>query len=248
MNGPVYARTEFLSELKITDEVLSRWEKMGLVRPSGTLDGGDAFFSEVNVEEARQILKLVDLGYDLEGIQKIVRKVGLPQKKEKGAKARDAILLTVGQLAEVTGLNARTIKYWEERGILQPDGRSVGGYRLYSKQTAELCTLIRDLQVFGYPLEEIKDAADLIRDFNSIRTQTSLLTAHLRRKKLAEMDLKLGKLEERINSLRDGMKRWDTILKKQRREIQQHLAKVKVELKPKEKRDNGNAKKEAKKK
>ncbi|MFH0882889.1 MAG: MerR family transcriptional regulator, partial [bacterium] len=198
--------------------------------PAGTLDDGkNLFYVEEAVQEARQIQQLLSLGYNLEGIQKIVRKVGLPVKRRKDAKGREAVLMTVGQLAEATGLNARTIKYWEERGILLPDGRSVGGFRLYSRQTVEFCALIRDLQNFGYSLEEIKDAADLIRDFDAINSGTSLMSTSERRVRLTEMELKLRAVEERILGLRDGIKRWEGILKKQRREIQQHLAKMKSE-------------------
>ncbi len=228
MNAPVYARDEFLAELKLDSETLSDWEKLGLIIPAGTLDDDKTpLYTEEAVREARQIQQLLALGYDLEGIQKIIRKVGFPTRRKKDAKGREALLMTVGQLAEATGLNARTIKYWEERGILLPDGRSVGGFRLYSRNTVRFCTLIRDLQNFGYSLEEIKDAADLIRDFDAISSGDSHLAPSKRHVRLAEMELKLKVVEGRIRGLRDGIKRWEGILKKQRREIQQHLAKFK---------------------
>jgi DNA-binding transcriptional MerR regulator len=233
MSTPVYARGELLAELGIAEETLAHWEKLGLIIPVGILDDGkNPFYTDVAVQEARQIQQLLSLGYDIEGIQKIVRKVGFPSKRKKGSRGREAVLLTVGQLAEATGLNARTIKYWEERSILQPDGRSVGGFRLYSPDTVEFCALIRDLQNFGYSLEEIRDAADLIRDFDSISKGTSTLPSNERTARLEDMAVKLTKVEERIHGLRDGIKRWDNILKKQRREIQQLLAKAKAERKP----------------
>lgn len=231
MSTPVYARHEFLEALGIPEEALVEWEKLGLIIPAGKLDDGKSpFYTEEAVQEARQILQLQSLGYDLEGIQKIIRKVGLPVKRRKDAKGR-AVLMTVGQLAEATGLNARTIKYWEERGILQPDGRSMGGFRLYSRDTVDFCALIRDLQNFGYSLEEIKDAADLIRDFGTISSGNSLMSPSERRVRLTEMELKLRVVEERILGLRDGIRRWEGILKKQRREIQQHLARLKADKK-----------------
>jgi DNA-binding transcriptional MerR regulator len=230
--GEIYQREDFIHALEIDESDLRSWEDMGLLAPAGKLDGGSPFYSEASVKEARQILQLSSLGYDLEGIQKIVRKVGLPRRRERKGKDKQRVLLTVGQLAEATGLNARTIKYWEEKGIILPDGRSVGGFRLYSPQTVELCTLVRDLQNFGYSLEEISDAAGLIRDFNAISNGADNLTAAQRQKRLAEMELKLGVLEERISSLRDGIKRWEQILRRQRREINQHLQKAKAARRP----------------
>lgn len=234
MSGEIYQRLDFIKALGIEEQTLTKWEQLGLLTPEGKLDGGGGlpFYSDEAMREAQHVLQLLGLGYDLEGIQKIVRKIGLPKRKDRRGKEKQRILLTVGQLAEATGLNSRTIKYWEEKGIIQPDGRSVGGFRLYSPQTVEICTLVRDLQNFGYSLEEIADAASLIRDFHTITTDTKSLSPQKRQKRLAEMELKLGILETRINSLRDGIKRWEQILKRQRREINQHLQRAKAERKP----------------
>ena len=40
--------------------------------------------------------------------------------------------LTVGNLADKIGVSPRTIKHWEDKGIIEPDMRSDGGFRLYS--------------------------------------------------------------------------------------------------------------------
>ena len=41
--------------------------------------------------------------------------------------------LTIGQVAKATGINAKTIRYYEEAGVAPPPQRSQSGYRMYSE-------------------------------------------------------------------------------------------------------------------
>ena len=83
--------------------------------------------------------------------------------------------LTVGNLAERSGVSPRTIKHWEDKGIIEPDMRTEGGFRLYSESYVFLCQLIRDLQLFGYTLEEIKAVSDDVRTLLAIEADPELL-------------------------------------------------------------------------
>ncbi len=47
-------------------------------------------------------------------------------------------MLKIGELAGRLGLNVRTLRYYEGRGLLKPSGRSVSGYRLYSESDEQL--------------------------------------------------------------------------------------------------------------
>lgn len=63
---------------------------------------------------------------------------------------------SIGELAREAGVPASTVRYYERRGLLQPEGRSGGNYRLYG--TAELVRLkfIRAAQRSGFRLEDIR--------------------------------------------------------------------------------------------
>jgi MerR family copper efflux transcriptional regulator len=63
----------------------------------------------------------------------------------------------IGELAERTGLSHRTIRHYDEVGILKPTGRTEGGFRLYNQADEERLLLIRRMKPLGYTLEEMKE-------------------------------------------------------------------------------------------
>ncbi|MFC9131975.1 MerR family transcriptional regulator [Streptomyces sp. NPDC057099] len=65
-------------------------------------------------------------------------------------------LLTIGELARVTGLTVRTIRYWSDEGALPPVGRSAGGYRLYDSASVARLELIRTLRELGLGLADVR--------------------------------------------------------------------------------------------
>ncbi|MGX5212481.1 helix-turn-helix domain-containing protein [Streptomyces violaceus] len=64
-------------------------------------------------------------------------------------------LLTIGELARVTGLTVRTIRYWSDEGALPPVARSAGGYRLYDAASVARLELIRTLRELGLGLADV---------------------------------------------------------------------------------------------
>lgn len=66
----------------------------------------------------------------------------------------------IGELAEQTALSLRTIRHYDEIGLLKPSGRTEGGFRLYTRQDLERLLLIRRMKPLGFTLE---DMADLMR-------------------------------------------------------------------------------------
>lgn len=64
-------------------------------------------------------------------------------------------LLTIGQLAERAEVPVRTIRYWSDIGVLTPEGRSAGGYRLYGAEAVARLELVRTLRELGLGLEEV---------------------------------------------------------------------------------------------
>ncbi len=65
-------------------------------------------------------------------------------------------LLSIGQLAELTGVSIRTIRYYEELGILPPPQRSPGGTRKYTVDYRFYVEGALALKELGFRLEEIE--------------------------------------------------------------------------------------------
>jgi len=63
----------------------------------------------------------------------------------------------VGQAAKATGTTARTIRYYEELGLLQPMRTAARGARLYSPAELRRIHTIKRLQAFGFALSEIRE-------------------------------------------------------------------------------------------
>jgi DNA-binding transcriptional MerR regulator len=66
-----------------------------------------------------------------------------------------------GDLARATGNTVRTIRFYEEQGLLRPSVVSEGGHRRYTAQDLEKLRLIADLRELGLPLSEIRAVLDL---------------------------------------------------------------------------------------
>ena len=70
----------------------------------------------------------------------------------------DSPMLRIGEMAERTGVSDRTLRYYEELGLLAPAGHSPGGSRRYSEHEVARVLRIRELQqLLGLNLDEIRN-------------------------------------------------------------------------------------------
>ncbi len=72
-----------------------------------------------------------------------------------------ASLISIGQLAKAVGVSSRTIRYYEELGILPEPRRSAGGTRKYPKEYGGYIAAALALKDLGFRLEEVKPLARL---------------------------------------------------------------------------------------
>lgn len=220
MNKDIFPLDELAGRSGIPAERLAEWAKAKLLRPDGYADDKTPLYGPDGLERAGLIRRLADLGYGTDEIAKIVKKVGLPQ--DRGGRKKDSgqgKYLTVGNLAERSGVSPRTIKHWEDKGIIEPDMRTEGGFRLYSGSYVVLCQLIRDLQLFGYTLEEIKAISDDVRTLLEIETDPAAFPAPEVEKRLAALNEAIEALFAKMKLLEEGIDRWQDLLKKKRKDI-----------------------------
>ena len=75
--------------------------------------------------------------------------------------ASDEARYQIGEVADRTGVTQRTLRFYEEKGLLKPAERMEGGFRLYSDQDIEHIELIKRLQsLLNLSLAEIKEMVD----------------------------------------------------------------------------------------
>lgn len=62
----------------------------------------------------------------------------------------------IGELAELAGTTTRTVRFYEEKGLIEPCHRSSGGFRCYSEAQLTRMRMILSLKELGFDLDKIK--------------------------------------------------------------------------------------------
>jgi|SRR5688572_1906722 DNA-binding transcriptional MerR regulator len=70
--------------------------------------------------------------------------------------------LQIGEVAERCGLSLRTVRYYEEEGLIAPDGRSEGGFRLYTDVQVERLLVIKRMKPLGFSVAEMRELLDAL--------------------------------------------------------------------------------------
>ena len=105
-------------------------------------------------------------------------------------------MMTIKEMSKLTGVSARTLRYYDEIGLLHPTGKSEAGYRLYDETALTVFQQILFFRELDIPLHTIKEIIDNpALDRNHIlRVQKKMLTAEKER------------LERLIVSIDDALK------------------------------------------
>jgi MerR family copper efflux transcriptional regulator len=81
---------------------------------------------------------------------------GAEERTTAGDLRRPATHMQIGQVAERTELSVRTLRHWEEAGLVTPSARTAGGFRLYTEGDVERLRTIRRMKPLGFTLDEMK--------------------------------------------------------------------------------------------
>jgi DNA-binding transcriptional MerR regulator len=65
-------------------------------------------------------------------------------------------LMRIGDLAKEAGTTLRTVRYYEQLGLIAPASRTKGGFRLYAEEELRKLRLIKNLQLLNIPLAQVK--------------------------------------------------------------------------------------------
>ncbi len=116
----------------------------------------------------------------------------------------------IGAVAERTGLSLRTLRHYDEVGLVRPSGRSEGGFRLYTDADVERLLLVRRMKPLGFSLEAMAgllEVADSIAlgnasaDFGALRERLAAYVAAAEERR-ADLARKLDMADELIALLR----------------------------------------------
>ncbi|WP_149182265.1 MerR family transcriptional regulator [Streptomyces sp. TRM49041] len=69
--------------------------------------------------------------------------------------------MQIGEVAERTGLSLRTIRHYEDVGLVMPSARSKGGFRLYTELDVERLMVIRRMKPLDFSLDEMRELLEI---------------------------------------------------------------------------------------
>ena len=113
--------------------------------------------------------------------------------EDRGALARPS-QLTIGQLAEMTGMSAKTIRYYEDIGLLPRPPRGANGYRRYGAADINRLHLLRRMRFLGLPLSVAKPLLVGATDARCSDVQQQLLA--LVHQRLQALDQEIAELHQ----------------------------------------------------
>ena len=111
--------------------------------------------------------------------------------------------LLIGDVAEATGLSHRTIRHYDEVGLLPASTRSEGGYRIYTESDLQRMLVIRSMKPLGFTLEEMRE---LLQTIDTLESSPEDITAR------ALLDDYIERATTKINKLALNLKRAETFI------------------------------------
>ncbi len=103
-------------------------------------------------------------------------------------------LVQIGALAKRLGITTRTIRYYEEIGLMGPSIRQVGGTRLYCGEDIRRLKFILKLKDLGINLKEMQELAE---NFETSNQDFERITPHL----LEILARQIDKIDQKISNL-----------------------------------------------
>ena len=143
-------------------------------------------------------------------------------------------LLRIQEVAAETGLTARSIRYYEEVGLLEPAARSEGAYRLYDADDLERLRFIRGLRDdAGFSLAEIGQLLGDETARTRNRERFRAIDDPAERKVLLQDGIE--RIDRQIATLRTKIERVETMIgqaRARRTHLETHLSEIDAGLEP----------------
>ena len=101
--------------------------------------------------------------------------------------------IQIGELADSLGITTRTIRYYEEIGLMSPPQRLEGGVRVYKKDDITRLKFILKLKDLGITLKEMNELADIYKAYQDPDKMMPKL--------LNILDMHINNIDEKISNL-----------------------------------------------
>lgn len=86
--------------------------------------------------------------------------------------------MQIGEAAERIGLSIRTIRHYDDAGLVVPSARSEGRFRLYTEADLDRLRVIKRMKPLGFTLEEMRDLLQILDHLASAQDDTRAALQH----------------------------------------------------------------------
>ena len=110
---------------------------------------------------------------------------------------------SIGEAAELSGISAKMIRYYESMGLMPEPSRTEAGYRKYEENDIHNLRFILRARDLGFSVKQIRELLDLWRDRERASSEVkALASGHLveLRRKLREMEMMVDTLQPLVKN------------------------------------------------
>lgn len=119
--------------------------------------------------------------------------------KPEMAEARSQGLVNIGEAAAATGVSAKSIRHYEESGLIQPANRTFANYRLYSQKDLHTLRFIKSARSLGFSIADIGKLLNLWQ--NQSRSSSDVKKLALGH--VADLDLRIQEMQRMRDTLQN---------------------------------------------
>ena len=120
----------------------------------------------------------------------------------------------IGELADRTGLSLRTIRHYDDVGLLPATARTDGGFRVYSEDDFERLMVIKQMKPLGFSLEEMAEILTMLSAGTRAASPDTPKKTEAGRAKLAEF---LAKAVHQRDKMARNLRQADELIERLRR-------------------------------
>lgn len=118
---------------------------------------------------------------------------------------------TIGQLAQLAGISTKTLRVYENKGLLLPERNEENGYRMYGEETVKILEKIQLMKYLDFSLEQI---ADFLQLYENISRENMLLEQkRLLEKKREQLNTVIAHVDRAVQECRVAEQDSDAFLK-----------------------------------
>ena len=113
------------------------------------------------------------------------------------------MIYSIGEAAELSGISAKMIRYYESMGLMPEPSRTQAGYRKYEENDIHNLRFILRARDLGFSVKQIRELLDLWRDRERASSEVkALASGHLAelRRKLREMEMIVDTLQHLVKN------------------------------------------------